>query len=255
MIRNIARPLIESVPNTKWLTVGDGSFGSDANYLIRNGLDAHASDMFPVLLEKGSELGFIKDYSKQNAESLTFSSNSFDYVFVKDALHHCPRPILALYEMLRVARHAIVLLEPVDERRSLVHRILRLILRRKFDRYTDNFEEVGNYIYKFSERELTKICLGLGLSACSFKRFNTYYFRGMEFVPSSGGTYKDACSRIKYYYGLKRRNIFSAMALVKHDMMCSILFKTERPDVYAKLRREGFRIVCLPCNPFSQGGK
>ncbi len=60
--------------------------------------------MYPLLLGKGSELGFIGEYSAQNAESLSFASNSFDYVFCKDAMHHCPRPVIALYEMLRVAR-------------------------------------------------------------------------------------------------------------------------------------------------------
>lgn len=38
--------------------------------------------------------------------------DAFDYVLCKDSYHHMPRPMIALYQMLRVARRAVVLIEP-----------------------------------------------------------------------------------------------------------------------------------------------
>ena len=51
-------------------------------------------------------------YEIENMEALSYKSSSFDLVFVKEALHHVPRPILGLYEMLRVAKKAVIFIEP-----------------------------------------------------------------------------------------------------------------------------------------------
>ena len=47
-----------------------------------------------------------------NAESMDLADGSFDIVLVQDGLHHLPRPVLGLNEMLRVARHGVVVIEP-----------------------------------------------------------------------------------------------------------------------------------------------
>lgn len=47
-----------------------------------------------------------------NAEAMDLESESFDLVVVQDGLHHLPRPVLGLNEMIRVARRAVVVLEP-----------------------------------------------------------------------------------------------------------------------------------------------
>jgi ubiquinone/menaquinone biosynthesis C-methylase UbiE len=60
--------------------VGDGRYGTDANYLLEHGLEVHASDIQDDLLKIGNERKFIKDFSKQNAESLSFLDNKFDFV-------------------------------------------------------------------------------------------------------------------------------------------------------------------------------
>jgi SAM-dependent methyltransferase len=53
-------------------------------------------------------------YREENCEALPFPSRSFDLVFCKEGLHHLPRPVLGLYEMLRVCRRAVVFVEPYD---------------------------------------------------------------------------------------------------------------------------------------------
>lgn len=113
-MRDSLLPLISFYPNSSWLTIGDGRYGTDANYLLSKGVDAHASDIQEELLKIGNEKGFIKKFSKQNAEALNFSDNEFDFVYCKESYHHFPRPAIAVYEMLRVAKKVIVLQEPKD---------------------------------------------------------------------------------------------------------------------------------------------
>ena len=99
----------------KWLTLGDGRYGTEANYLISKGIDAMATDYSDKLLKIGKEIGFIDKYQKENAESLTFDDNEFDYVLIKEAFHHFPRPWIALYEAFRVCKKGVILIEPNDQ--------------------------------------------------------------------------------------------------------------------------------------------
>ena len=64
-------PLLIAYPKAIWLTVGDGRYGKDAHYIRDKGLKVLASDISDVLLKEGKEIGYIDDYSKQNAEDLT----------------------------------------------------------------------------------------------------------------------------------------------------------------------------------------
>ncbi len=47
-----------------------------------------------------------------DSEAIRFPDSSFDLVLVQDGLHHLPRPMLGYTEMLRVARRAVVVIEP-----------------------------------------------------------------------------------------------------------------------------------------------
>ena len=88
----------------KWLTIGDGRYGTESNWLKNKGVSSHASDMHVDFLELALKSGHIDSFSKENAEKLSFKSNSFDYVLIKETFHHLPRPWLAIYEAYRVCR-------------------------------------------------------------------------------------------------------------------------------------------------------
>ncbi|MBO0348026.1 class I SAM-dependent methyltransferase [Phormidium pseudopriestleyi FRX01] len=47
-----------------------------------------------------------------NGEKLEVADGSYDLVLVQDGLHHLPRPVLGLTEMLRVAKKAAIVIEP-----------------------------------------------------------------------------------------------------------------------------------------------
>src|SRR5690606_3411078 len=90
-----AIPLLEAYPDASWLTVGDGRYGLDAMYLRSRGAKALATDISGILLEEAKAQGLIDDYRVENAEHLSFASESFDFVFCKESYHHFPRPMCA----------------------------------------------------------------------------------------------------------------------------------------------------------------
>ena len=114
-IYDLLKPIIEYNSSISWLTVGDGRYGTDANALFRLGATkVMCTDISDKLLKIGNKKGFIKDYSAQNAESLTFDNDQFDFTLCKESYHHFPRPHIALHEMLRVSKLGVILIEPMD---------------------------------------------------------------------------------------------------------------------------------------------
>lgn len=77
----ILDPLIESYPESDWLTIGDGRYGTDANYIITKGIKTVvASDLSDTYLKIAKYEGFILDYKVENAEKLSFQNESFDFI-------------------------------------------------------------------------------------------------------------------------------------------------------------------------------
>ena len=101
-------PIIERDMPASWLTIGDGRYGADSRYIRSKGGTASPSDIDDSLLKEANEKGLLDGFYRENAERLSFSSDSFDYVLCKESYHHFPRPMLALYEMLRVAKNGVV---------------------------------------------------------------------------------------------------------------------------------------------------
>jgi SAM-dependent methyltransferase len=90
---------------------------------------------------KGDEFAPFQ-WSFQDAESLTFEDNSFDYVIVHAGLHHCASPHRALLEMYRVARVGVLAIEARD---SLMMRAA-IALKRVPD-YESGAVRAHNYLY------------------------------------------------------------------------------------------------------------
>ena len=107
--------LLSENPEASWITVGDGRWGLDSIRIKKKGF-SHVlpTDISEPLLKAAKDRGYISEYAVENSERLSFVDGAFDYVFCKESLHHFPRPYLALYEMLRVARRAVFCIEPND---------------------------------------------------------------------------------------------------------------------------------------------
>ncbi len=88
----------------------------------------------------------------EDGEDMSFPDDSFDFAFIAGSLHHLPRPVLGLYELLRVSRRGAIVIEPND---SLLTRIAtRLGL-------ATDVEPAGNYVYRFSKHDVMRIARSL----------------------------------------------------------------------------------------------
>jgi SAM-dependent methyltransferase len=92
-------------------------------------------------------------YEKQNCENLSFASGSFDLVFCKESLHHLARPVLGLYEMLRVCRDAAMILEPFDSQLNILLQRLGLNTVYESD-YLGDLRLRDNFVYRWDRKQL-----------------------------------------------------------------------------------------------------
>lgn len=244
--------LLNYYPEAYWLTIGDGRYGNDAHYVESKGVKALATDISCVFLAEAKQRGHIKDYQQENAEALSFEDNSFDFVYCKESLHHFPRPMLALYEMIRVARKAVVLFEPNDAITSSIriHLVqkLRALIRKIKGTQPAYFEKAGNYVYGISQRELEKVCMALSFSVLAIKGVNDFHIEGMEWEIFDNNS--KLFKKLKFKIFL--RDLLCKLELRPYLYLSTIIFK-EPPDTNLRdaLYRYGYNLINLPVSPKS----
>jgi ubiquinone/menaquinone biosynthesis C-methylase UbiE len=253
-LRSASKAFVDQDSSATWLTVGDGRYGTDAHYLLSIGAKSvHCTDISDTLLKIGHENGFIHSYSVENAEALSFPDNSFDYVYCKEAYHHLPRPYLALCEMFRVARKAVILTEPRDrviDRApfSWVYRLLKRVLGKDLQHH--HFEPVGNYIYAISERELEKFLLGMHFTKVAFLGSNDAYLPGVEFSSLASTSAADRKLRFKIKGRIRLLDVLTKLRVIDSTMLTVALFKSEPSAGLADaLGSQGWKLKSLPKNP------
>ena len=256
---NKIKPFIK--PNSTWLTLGDGRYGTDANFIIRNGGIAHASDISDKLLEIGHRLGFINEYSQQNAEKISFDDESFDYVLIKEAFHHFPRPWIALHEAFRVCKKGVILIEPRDpalngNRKRLFNFFknkAKILLKKNNFSNNDNyrFEEIGNFVYSINPRELEKFLLGMHFQIIAFSEIDDVYIRGGELVAINSQKKKDKLLIKKFNSIIQIKTLLKKLKFLDTNIIFSCLFK-EYPDkeIQKDLRLIDWQLKKLPINPY-----
>src|SRR5262249_30421114 len=111
---DLIHPIVVSGREGRWLTIGDS--GADAAALAAAGIPQSqivASSLCTAQLEELKARDFLVGIEVRtiNAESISLPADEFDFVIAKEVYHHFPRPPIGLYEMLRVARQAVVLIE------------------------------------------------------------------------------------------------------------------------------------------------
>ena len=259
-------PLLQHYPGASWITIGDGNFGKDANYLLSQGADATATDLNNPSYDLALELGFIRKFKIENAEHLTFGDDSFDFALVKEAFHHFPRPYIALYEMLRVAKKGVVLIEPNDQdtislpdlnlkngffwfvrtlKKSL-SRILRPSDKPALD-YTLFYEPAGNFVFTLNYHELKKVAIALNYPAIAWKGFNDHYEEGAaeERLVDRGPLYQ------KIAAGIRRRDRQVSKGTNFPTMITFVIFKQQpAAATVSTLKAAGYVFEPLPRNPY-----
>lgn len=242
--------------DTSWLTIGDGRFGTDAHFIITQGGQAHASDISDKLLKIGNQAGFINSFSEENAEKLSFSDNSFDYVLIKEAFHHFPRPWIALYEAFRVCKKAVILIEPREDEISIrrlvsskTKRFIKKLLGRKNEEHS--FETVGNFVYRASPKELEKFLLGMHYRYIATTSMNDHYIAGIEFIDQSTTSPKERRITRNLKSAIFLKDLLSYTGIRSRDILAATLFK-EAPTEQIKdlLSKSKWVLKELPKNPY-----
>lgn len=251
---NCIDPILENDADSYWLTVGDGKYGRDSNYINSKGCRALPTDISTYLLEKAKCAGYVQDFSQENAEKLTFPDDTFDYTLCKESYHHFPRPILALYEMLRVSAKGVVLIEPNDK---LINSnpftclarygigTLEKMLNTNTER--DDYEETGNYIYRLSMREIEKVCISVNYHMVAFKKINDHYVKGAdeELLINKGPILKKIERRITFL------DTLSFLRIINPRNLVAVIFKeTPSLSIVRSLEKNNYQIVALPQNPY-----
>jgi len=241
--------------DNSWLTLGD-CYGTDAAFLLKTNKTVVASDIQDTCLKIAKKINFISEYSKQNAESMTFADNSFDYVFCNEAYHHFPRPYVAVYEMLRVARKAVIIKDAQDPilKMPFLLGLSNMMNSKKNPTRSSriwknrfSFEPVGNFVYKTSEREYEKLAMGIGLPAIAFYLFNNPYKEGLENIKANS----KSSVAIKYKIGFVFKNFLCKLGIIPYDIIGAILFKNEPDESTLQYLTKGdYKYLKLPKNPY-----
>lgn len=240
-------PILRHSPEAKWLTVGDGGFGSDAFFLESHGIDVMATSISTHTLEVAYSRGLIKKYAEENAERFSLPDNAVDFVLCKESFHHFPRPALAFYEMLRIARRGIVLIEPAEGPPRPLTTLKAFVKRLLRHDVSDQFEPSGNFIYRVSVRETSKMLTALGYRYLAWKGINDFWyppFAAADFGKMSLGA---AGTRL----GIAVQDLLAQARLLNYGLAALICFK-EQPaaKLMANLEQSGFAVVNLPRNPY-----
>ncbi|RCH53645.1 class I SAM-dependent methyltransferase [Mucilaginibacter hurinus] len=246
-------PLLKG-SDRRWLTIGD-AYGFDAQYLLSKGASAVATDLNGDFLQLAKQEGIIEEYAAENAEKLSYPENSFDYILCKESYHHFPRPYAALYEMIRVAKNGIMIIEPQDpvSKMPALLLITNLLssssnLLKKAWKNRFSYEPVGNFVYKVSEREFEKFAAGINLPMVAFKHINpNFYFAGVDGQPAERGNKTfDAIRKKKWLM-----DTLVKFRLIPGQVLATIVFK-QLPDdkVLQALKADGYKLLNIPANPY-----
>lgn len=234
-------------PGETWLTIGDGRWGLDSIRLRERGV----ASALPTSIDEGTlriakERGVIPGYAIENAERLSFPDASFDYVFCKEAYHHFPRPMLALYEMLRVARAGVILVEPNDRSGSIASRIMSVVKGRPHAD-SQSYEEVGNFIHTISAREIEKVAIGVDAAQLALKPYNDHWIPGVDLEPA------DPRRAPIFRRVLRRIRLLDVLCALRLEgpnvLMAAILLRPLAPEAARRMRSRGWRVIDLPRNP------
>ena len=144
--------------------------GMAAEFYANAGATVTGLDISPRSIDRAKERArrheFAATFVVGDAEKLPFADKSFDVVTVHDGLHHLPNPLLAIQEMARVARRAVVVIEPARSwltRRAVVAGLAL------------DYEDAGNYVYRFDVEEIRKIVTVAGFDRVSHRQYLLYY--------------------------------------------------------------------------------
>lgn len=141
--------------DNKSILIASCGCGIDAHYLKKfyNPKKIYFTDIHMLAAQKTKSNFYDEHFVITDNKDMSFKDNSFDYVFVAASLHHLREPISGIYELLRVSRMGLFVIEPND---SWLTRFFTML------GWASEYEpEHGNYVYRFNKRDIHKISRAL----------------------------------------------------------------------------------------------
>lgn len=167
-LNNIMRDIPFTMRNISVLDICCGS-GMISEYYALRGADVTGVDLSQEAVGRArlraEKYGFSAEFKVSDVTELDYPDNSYDIVSVHDGLHHIKEPKKAIKEMARVAKKAVLIIEPA---RSLLTRISVML-----GISTDY--EGEDYVYRFREKELKDILIASGYKHIKTRRYLMYY--------------------------------------------------------------------------------
>jgi len=163
---------LESLPfSIRGLSVLDICCGSGmiSEYYAKKGAKVSGIDLSPEAVERASirskKYNFQAEFIIADSTSLPFPDNSFDIVSVHDGLHHLDTPKKAVKEMARLAKKAVVMIEPA---KALITGASVLLGISKEYEGTD-------FVYRFRKGELVSWLKEARIKKVITRRYIMYY--------------------------------------------------------------------------------
>lgn len=222
--------LIRHVEVESCLSIGD-SRARDAAYAKHVfGCYSVASDLNTSKLNQAVVDGFVDEVRDVDVENIELPDSTVDLVIAKETFHHWPRPFLGFYEMIRVCKKIAAFIEPFDCQSARPKPYLD-----EAD-FHDSYEEVGNYKYQISLREVLKAAWAMGLPAVAVRGFNDPYEPSASFDDwTEKRSYLDALGEA----GERQFNLMSILVI-------------KDPAIIDKLKLSDVRIYMRPVNPWAK---
>ena len=163
---------LEDLPfSIKGLSLLDICCGSGmiSEYYARGGAKVTGIDLSEDAINRAKirkeRYKFEAEFKVTDANNLPFADNFFDIVSVHDGLHHLENPKRAVEEMGRVAKKAVVIIEPA---KALITRIfVRLGV-------STDYEET-DFVYRFRKNEMRQWLKAAGTQKVISRRYLMYY--------------------------------------------------------------------------------
>ena len=143
--------------------------GMISEYYAKEGAKVTGIDISPECIDRtkirSQRYGFSAKFQIADSRNLPFLDNTFDIVSVHDGLHHLSNPKKAVTEMVRVAKRAVIIIEPA---KALITDFS--ILLRFSRRY-----EGSDFVYRFRKNEIMLWLKESGIKEIIIKRYLMYY--------------------------------------------------------------------------------
>jgi SAM-dependent methyltransferase len=174
------------------------------------------------------------EWSRQDAEHVTFPDGAFEFVIAHHGLHHCGSPHRAMLEMYRVASRGILFFEPYDNWSTRMG--VRLNVGQEYEHAAVYYNDckfggvrntpIPNFVYRWSEREIVQ-------AIQTFNPTGQHQFRFIYRMRVPWGQLRGRRNKLFYYalcLGLPLLKVFFWLFPKQSNNFAALVIKPRMPE-------------------------